>query len=782
MENADNMERSASRFRQGIVGMALAMLMLGCPLVREKHTCGSNPPDPVLSFDNAEEYREGGRLWTQYLLRVANWEDFPEGLFLPAYDAASCVYDSWAADVRLHLYDASTNTFLYGLAGYDSPASLDEVWLDLAQDQAVGNPDEVYIEIVDVPCGQAYVSNTVYLEPPSVDEVALESLEMEAVPGGSYVLESTGVSVELEPYGIGTYETTNNEFAAVLNWALERDYLENASGQPYAGGDVYAHGERLWAVQWSSDEEEPAYYEPSPIVYASGRFAVKRREFQDMRKHPAVQVSWYGAAMFCNWLSEIEGVVPCYDTDTWELLDPLPGGYRLPSFAEWEIAAAWDPDAPDNGWMYAFQSDKIDANRCNYGDTNPLGFANRPYTTPVGYYNGVIGGTAHSVSPAGCYDMSGNVWEWCQEWNADVRKLMTRDAKLGPMRVTRGGSYAIIGGFCRTHTWASTEPALTSPELGFRVARSCREGDGQTCEWTVLAVTSFRINQGSDSTTSRTVTLNNICTGHPDEYRASESDAFVGAEWLPYSTAPTFELSSGSGIKVVHFKVRTDLGEESEVTNDSIVFGEDGMSWVALSRYELTLTRDQRHASVTVRNGGHGTLEWDADCGIQALQIDPSQGNGANEIEVDIGDDESTTDYDTTVVFQNRNNPSDRQTLTVQARFEEDDPIEPVEPRVTYPSDPGITWYIGNTETVTWEGFSGGEQVEVEIEIWKGDHWIWVSPPPVYNVGHYEIDFDPHLFHSFPVGDDFRIHVFSFQGEDDFSDSEFSIQYPEQHD
>jgi hypothetical protein len=81
---------------------------------------------------------------------------------------------------------------------------------------------------------------------------------------------------------------------------------------------------------------------------------------------------------------------------------------------------------------------------------------------------------------------------------------------------------------------------------------------------------SLRINKGYSSTTSRIVTLDNVASGDPVEYRASESSTFAGAAWLPYSAAPTFELSAGKAAKRVYLQLRNAAGVLSIVRNDTI--------------------------------------------------------------------------------------------------------------------------------------------------------------------------------------------------------------------
>ena len=93
-------------------------------------------------------------------------------------------------------------------------------------------------------------------------------------------------------------------------------------------------------------------------------------------------------------------------------------------------------------------------------------------------------------------------------------------------------------------------------------------------EGTAPSVTSFRINS-SETTTSRTVTLNNTCTGSPTQYMASESSSFSGAAWQTYSTSPSFMLSSGNALKTVWFKVKNAAGE-SGTASDTITVNDGG--------------------------------------------------------------------------------------------------------------------------------------------------------------------------------------------------------------
>lgn len=287
--------------------------------------------------------------------------------------------------------------------------------------------------------------------------------------------------VFLDAYAIGRYPVTNAEYIEVLNWALQKGLLQNSAGNPYDGGEIWAYGKPI------ADSMTTGV--GSQIHYGIGTFEVLTQKGKggevSMDDHPVQMVTWYGAVVYCNWLSEMHGLTPCYDTETWARIHPVPQGFRLPTEAEWERAAAWDGT---RHFRYGVSSDELDFTRANfYGEdyANPLGLDSMPYTSPVDWYNGVNPvslanpevKTVSSASPAGCFDMAGNVWEWCHDRYQDNYYSKSGFANpagpdTGDHRVGRGGSWRYSSSHCRAADRYYNFPDYRSRYQGFRIALS----------------------------------------------------------------------------------------------------------------------------------------------------------------------------------------------------------------------------------------------------------------------------------------------------------------------
>ena len=215
--------------------------------------------------------------------------------------------------------------------------------------------------------------------------------------------------------------------------------------------------------------------------------------------HPVQLVSWYDVVKWCNARSEMEGITPCYYSDTKLKLIYRTGdmdlgiamvkwdanGYRLPTEAEWEWAARgglvgkrfpWGDtinhrDANfKNFGREAYQTGTMGYNPKfwdgHYANTSGNEFTKELYTSPVGSF---------APNSYGLYDMAGNVWEWCWDWTGSCSAALQTDprgAATGMERAIRGGSFSCCAGSCGVAGHTGAEPSVTSNEIGFRSART----------------------------------------------------------------------------------------------------------------------------------------------------------------------------------------------------------------------------------------------------------------------------------------------------------------------
>nr|MDA3950615.1 formylglycine-generating enzyme family protein [Spirochaeta sp.] len=173
---------------------------------------------------------------------------------------------------------------------------------------------------------------------------------------------------------------------------------------------------------------------------------------------PVINVSWYDAVRYANWLSEQNGLTPAYRINgnnvTW---NRSADGWRLPTEAEWEYAARGGQDARDT--TYAGSNDADDV---AWYDRNSSG-----RTRPVGQ---------KQANELGLNDMSGNVWEWCWDWyDNDYYDDSPQNDPTGPVsgsyRVFRGGSWFLDASGTRVAYRCGNSPGYSSDNRGFRLVR-----------------------------------------------------------------------------------------------------------------------------------------------------------------------------------------------------------------------------------------------------------------------------------------------------------------------
>ena len=162
-------------------------------------------------------------------------------------------------------------------------------------------------------------------------------------------------------------------------------------------------------------------------------------------QRPVEQVSWNDCQEFIKKLNQLTGKT-----------------FRLPTDAEWEYAARGGSQS--QGYKYA-GSNTIGDVAWYYDNSYNKGSSHPDYGThPVGQKH---------PNELGLYDMSGNVWEWCQDWYGDYSsgsQTNPNGPSSGSYRVNRGGSWSDIAWGCRVSIRVSNTPTNRGGSLGLRLA------------------------------------------------------------------------------------------------------------------------------------------------------------------------------------------------------------------------------------------------------------------------------------------------------------------------
>ena len=154
---------------------------------------------------------------------------------------------------------------------------------------------------------------------------------------------------------------------------------------------------------------------------------------------PVEQVSWYDCQEFIKKLNALTGK-----------------NFRLPTEAEWEFAARGGNKS--RGYKYSGSNNIKD----------------------VAWYADNSGDKTHPVktkqaNELGIYDMSGNVWEWCQDWYGEytsAAQTNPKGATTGSNRVCRGGSWGINAVAHRSSVRVYGTPGIRISYRGFRLVLS----------------------------------------------------------------------------------------------------------------------------------------------------------------------------------------------------------------------------------------------------------------------------------------------------------------------
>ena len=193
------------------------------------------------------------------------------------------------------------------------------------------------------------------------------------IPGGTYMLgakpeqpfvfdnEKWAHPVEVKPFKIARAPVTNKEFA---------EFVESKG---YERPEFWSYGGRTWLKK--SGAKQPFYWQRDGKNWL-------RRHFDTVTSledyHPVIHVNWYEAEAYCNW-----------------------AGRRLPTEAEWEIAASAEPVSKGR---------KKEKRMYPWGNEPPT----PEHANMDARFTGCVdvGAFPDGDSAFGCRQMIGNVWEW----------------------------------------------------------------------------------------------------------------------------------------------------------------------------------------------------------------------------------------------------------------------------------------------------------------------------------------------------------------------------------
>jgi formylglycine-generating enzyme required for sulfatase activity len=255
---------------------------------------------------------------------------------------------------------------------------------------------------------------------------------------GEYLFKITkGNKVIVEKVTISfTSSATHSFILKDSNDPLDQ-YMVLVKGGTFKMGDTFGEGKKF---------EKPVHDVTVSDFYISNYeitqalwkeiMGTSPSHFRDCNQCPVERVSWHDAQNFIKKLNVLTGK-----------------NYRLPTEAEWEYAARGGEKTQNHRYSGAR----------NIND--------------VAWYSGNSGNKTNEVgqlkpNELGIYDMSGNVWEWCNDWFSSYSSTTETNPKgpeTGDGRVVRGGSWFGYIDANRLTFRGFDDPSNSRSYIGFRI-------------------------------------------------------------------------------------------------------------------------------------------------------------------------------------------------------------------------------------------------------------------------------------------------------------------------
>ncbi|WP_027001639.1 SUMF1/EgtB/PvdO family nonheme iron enzyme [Hugenholtzia roseola] len=306
-----------------------------------------------------------------------------------------------------------------------------------------------------------------------------------SVKEDEYDQNGNPIPVSLTDFYLCRYQTTYADFEAFANHSGYQTDAEK-------GSRYFDYKESMdWFrdAQGKIDEEKKGAYILKKEVQQWGYIFQEKDEegnvicwkhdeqgrLQTQRNKPVIYVSWNDAKACTEWLNDI-------------FKDLIPGAtFQLPSEAQWEYAAKGGINWKDD-FLYAGSNDLNEvgyyyANTGREGTFEELEAYQKGKQTPLepfmraGSQLKPVG--EKKPNQLGLYDMSGNVFEWCQDYydakfyeTEEAKKQNPLNNKVSAYRLLRGGSWNNVDGNCHSAGRDWNLPAVRSDNYGFRFSLS----------------------------------------------------------------------------------------------------------------------------------------------------------------------------------------------------------------------------------------------------------------------------------------------------------------------